>query len=103
MDLDLNTTNEKPKSSKTSKYLAVYKGDGDIFEALKFLGEDSSLEHRRKLAIANNVTTSNSSAMNDGLLELIKAGDYDLSIIVPMQDEIHDKYKEKLDNMKYNF
>ena len=71
MDLDLNTTNEK---SKSSKYLAAYKGDGDIFEALKFLGEDSSLEHRRKLAIANNVTTSNSSAMNDGLLELIKAG-----------------------------
>ena len=26
MDLDLNTTNEKPKSSKTSKYLAAYKG-----------------------------------------------------------------------------
>ena len=77
MDLDLNTTNEKPKSSKTSKtskYLPAYKGDGNIFEALKFLGEDSSLEHRRKLAIANNVTTSNSSAMNDGLLELIKAG-----------------------------
>lgn len=36
------------------------------------------------------------------VLEL-KAIDYDLSIIVPMQDEIHDKYKEKLDNMKYNF
>ena len=36
------------------------------------------------------------------VLEL-KAIDYDLSIIVPMQDEIHDKYKEKLDNMKSNF
>lgn len=74
MDLDLNTTNEKPKSTRTSKYLAAYKGDGNIFEALKFLGEDSSLENRRKLAIANNITTSNSSAMNDELLELIKTG-----------------------------
>lgn len=36
------------------------------------------------------------------VLEL-KAIDYDLSIIVPMQDEIHDKYKEKLENMKYDF
>ena len=52
-------------------------GCGNLFSlssSLKFLGEDSSLEHRRKLAIANNVTTSNSSVMNDGLLELIKAG-----------------------------
>ncbi|MGN0317812.1 MAG: hypothetical protein ACI4E1_07780 [Lachnospira sp.] len=74
MDLDLNTTNEKPKGTRTSKYLAAYKGDGSIFEALKFLGEDSSLDNRRKLAIANNITTSNSVVMNEALLELLKAG-----------------------------
>ena len=70
------TEGEARKKTTAKKYQKYTGSSLSIVDALQAVGEtDTSMKHRKKIAVANNISSyTGSPAQNDKLLQLLKAG-----------------------------
>lgn len=77
LDSQQTITNPPDEPNTSSEYYPIPEGyDGNsIIDALKLIGEDPNIAHRKKIASANNFNNyAGTSAQNTKMLKLLKAG-----------------------------